>query len=924
MSSIYSLPESTIRLLGSPLVVTTPVTLVKELLDNSIDAKATSVEVIISADTVKKIEVRDNGSGIHPDDYDALGRHGHTSKLRNFDELRNCSIKTLGFRGEALASANSLAQVTITTKIASEPVGATLHIHPNTGGVSKQQPTSAPVGTTVSIADLFSRLPIRKQVTTKESPKTLDKIRELLRSYAMARPQLRLSFKVLQSPKQSCSYSPKIGASVKETAIQLFGAELAAHCFEKTFEIADKSSVSSPSIGQRDSSPNAHYLFEAFMLKPDSDPSKVPKQHYFSVDGRPLTVKRGTMKKLLMIYVGHIDALRQGFSTTTLKDCFIRLDIKCPPGSYDANIEPSKDDVLFSDEETVLDGFKDMCKETYKRPSFNGLDLRLPLRCRTKPDRQNGPGAQEPPAIIPRTRTSSEAVTSPVPLREPPGEIVLEPSSSPSSQTQHLTTTPQRISAQLQGRDQGVSSPHTIDFTPVNAQVSATQNTSTPPDDQILKEISPNTRYTRCKVDMSTDLNEYSPTCPPKKRPDHSRELPRLQEKQDAVEYSAPRDVNLGLSAKMNTPNRNIGEQTLDDTVCQASPQLPIIGSLMTPMTPILHHTGAAPTDLDVPPRQRYLYQRESPCQLRRGFPGGPYRNPMLSTSEIAPQKATENATIQASLGPRRRRNYPPWSPPSSIERAEPIISRLADAGRGPTSDGMKQTTICFGDARGSRKRRRPQEDDCTVDDQGQQVQEIGDKNGLQRMFAVARQTLNHQLSQQEAQQNRVRPEAAQGQSYTRLQLDRDQEEASSSKIKEPIKTSLPDCDPRAYLLRRQKSIAPEEGGARPKKIRRLKSSLLPLENVPPDDQVHSLALVEVSSIEALRISVNQGALYDRYVERGEVVNGLKMSLDDGLEVEERLKTLLHAQKGLAGGEGGELEIGLRSVLKGKGTSTRV
>ncbi|OTA64701.1 hypothetical protein K449DRAFT_327384, partial [Hypoxylon sp. EC38] len=366
MSSISRLPESTTRLLGSPIVVTTPVTLVKELLDNSIDAKATSIEVIISADTVKKIEVRDNGNGIHPDDYDALGRRGHTSKLRNFDELRNYSIKTLGFRGEALSSANSLARITITTKISSEPVAAILHIQPDTGGVLKQQPTSAPVGTTVSVTDLFGRLPVREQVTIKESSRTLEKIVELIRSYAMARPRLRLSFKVWHSPKNSWFYSPKPDATVREAAIQLFGAELAAHCFEKTFEIGGISNENSSCAEHHNSSPNSQYLFEAFMLKAGSDPFKAPKQRYFSVDGRPLTVKRGTMKKLLSIYVEHIAvALRQESSTIPPRDCFIRLNIKCPSGSYDTNIEPSKDEVLFSDEETVLDGFKSFCRETY-------------------------------------------------------------------------------------------------------------------------------------------------------------------------------------------------------------------------------------------------------------------------------------------------------------------------------------------------------------------------------------------------------------------------------------------------------------------------------------------------------------------------------------------------------------------------------
>ncbi|KAI1414823.1 hypothetical protein F5Y13DRAFT_197352 [Hypoxylon sp. FL1857] len=904
MSSISCLPESTTRLLGSPLVVTTPVTLVKELLDNSIDAKATSIEVIISADTIKKIEVRDNGSGIHPDDYDALGRRGHTSKLRNFDELKNCSIKTLGFRGEALASANSLAQVTVTTKIASEPVAAILHIHPNTGGVLKQQPTSAPVGTTVSVTDLFGRLPVREQVTIKESAKTIDKIRELLRSYAMARPRLRLSFRVLQSPKQNWSYSPKTGAGVKEAAIQLFGAELATHCLERTFEIGG-TFIESSSSDEHPS--NDQYLFEAFMLKPASDTSKVPRQRYISVDGRPLTVKKGMTKKLLKIYAEHVAvALGQGSPADIPKDCFIRLNIKCPPGSYDVNIEPSKDEVLFSNEETVLDGFKGLCEETYKKHTLDGSGLRLPLRCRVLPDKENDMEVQEPPPIGPRTGPSSGAVIS---------ETVLQAGSPAPSQEQQSSIIQQHTSTQLQEGSHSKSSPSTISSTPINTQTSTAQTASILPS---LKDTSFNTGFTRYKVDMSTDFNEYSHSHPRKGRQHLIQELTNPQEEPDLVEYPALRDVNPWAIAKMNALSLSAGSKTLNGLVNQDSPQLPTFEPPMTPDPPILHHTEAAPGDLDVLPSQRYLHSQESRRQLQPRLPGGPYRNPMLSTSGIATRKATDNAIMQASAGPRRRRNYPPWSPPSSIEGVEPSINCLAGTERGPASDGMKQTTISFG----NRKRRRLQADDGAVDYQVHQDQDMGGENDVRRMLAAARQSLSHQLSRQGACQDDIHPEATRSQPYTRVQLSQDQVEASYSKIKEPIKTSLPDGDPRAYLLRRQKSVAAEEGGPRPTKLRRMKSSLLPLENVPSYDEVHSLVFVKVLSIEALRTSTNQGAPYDRYVKRGAVVNGLKMSLDDGRAVEGRLKSLLRIQKWSAGGGEVELEIGLCSLLKGKGVST--
>lgn len=88
MAAITALPETTVRLLGSAAAITTPVDVIKELLDNALDAEATSVDVLVSANLIGSIQVRDNGHGIQADDYDSLGRMGHTSKLTSFEELK--------------------------------------------------------------------------------------------------------------------------------------------------------------------------------------------------------------------------------------------------------------------------------------------------------------------------------------------------------------------------------------------------------------------------------------------------------------------------------------------------------------------------------------------------------------------------------------------------------------------------------------------------------------------------------------------------------------------------------------------------------------------------------------------------------------------------------------------------------------------
>ncbi|KAJ9157385.1 hypothetical protein NKR23_g712 [Pleurostoma richardsiae] len=178
---ISALPEATVRLLGSPLVITTPVSVVKELVENAIDARATSIEVLVSRNTVDKIQVRDNGDGIASCDYDCLGRRGRTSKLRSFEEIRLVGGTSFGFRGEALASANALGMITITTRTSTDPVATKLHLAPGVGGVTNQERTSAPVGTTVSVKDIFASLPVRKKIATKEAPKTISRsVMELL------------------------------------------------------------------------------------------------------------------------------------------------------------------------------------------------------------------------------------------------------------------------------------------------------------------------------------------------------------------------------------------------------------------------------------------------------------------------------------------------------------------------------------------------------------------------------------------------------------------------------------------------------------------------------------------------------------------------------------------------------------------------
>ena len=352
---IAQLPEEVTRLLGSSVAISDAPSLVKELLDNAIDAGATSVGILISGNTVDKIQVRDNGAGIPPSDLESLGRRAHTSKLQSFEELGK-GVSTLGFRGEALSSANCIAKggLLVTTRTSSERVATQVRLIPQEGGVKERRSVSAPVGTTIAADSLFDMIPVRKQQAAKESRKSLARIRDLLLACALARPGLKLNMKVPGEPKQEWNYSPVSHPTTENVVLQMFGKSLYSQCtYTELKRAADAdyytSKASNPSL-----------TLESFMplLNCDVGPIK-GKGAFLSIDSRPVTSIRGTGKKIAAIYKSQ---LRQATGCSKLQAPFMQLNIRCSPGSYDPNIATLKDEVLFLDEERIINCFEELCQ----------------------------------------------------------------------------------------------------------------------------------------------------------------------------------------------------------------------------------------------------------------------------------------------------------------------------------------------------------------------------------------------------------------------------------------------------------------------------------------------------------------------------------------------------------------------------------
>ena len=354
--SIHALPPTTVRTLGASQVLNDSVAVVKELLDNSLDAYATSISIEISSNTLDSIQVRDNGHGIAAQDRSLVARPHCTSKINDEDDLKAIGGSSLGFRGEALTSVAEMSgSLTITTRVEGEQVATALKISQR-GEVEGQTPASLPIGTTVKATDFMKSNPVRKQMALKNAEKTLTRIKHMLQSYVFARPTVRVSLRVLKAKNDGGNwvYAPKAGANAEDVTLKIAGTRCASQCVWSVLE-------------------DHGFTLQACLPKADADASKVSNSGCFiSVDTRPVSASRGTAKQITKIFRELLKKSNTSFEG--VKDPFMYLNIVCPAASYDANVEPAKDDVLFEDPDIVLKAARRLFDTVYPAENVGSAD----------------------------------------------------------------------------------------------------------------------------------------------------------------------------------------------------------------------------------------------------------------------------------------------------------------------------------------------------------------------------------------------------------------------------------------------------------------------------------------------------------------------------------------------------------------------
>uniref|UniRef100_A0A8C8DR64 PMS1 homolog 1, mismatch repair system component n=1 Tax=Oryzias sinensis TaxID=183150 RepID=A0A8C8DR64_9TELE len=301
------LPPDSVRLLSSSQVITSVVNVVKELLENSLDAGASSIDVKLENFGLDRIEVRDNGHGVKAADASVMAVRHFTSKICSHEDLEH--LETYGFRGEALGSICAVAELIVTTKTEEDDISTQYTLDP-TGKIVSQKPSHLGQGTSVTALKLFKNLPVRRQyyTSTKKCKEELKKVQDLLITYAIIKPELRLS--LVHNKIVLDGFLPKPGADYSSTS------------------------------------------------------SSAPDKTFLYVNNRPVQLKE-IMKLLRQHYCAQYleDAVRNRYP-------ILMLNITVSPSSLDVNLTPDKSQVLLHDKEAVLTAVEALLVSLYGfRPS---------------------------------------------------------------------------------------------------------------------------------------------------------------------------------------------------------------------------------------------------------------------------------------------------------------------------------------------------------------------------------------------------------------------------------------------------------------------------------------------------------------------------------------------------------------------------
>ncbi len=326
MGKIKELETSLANKIAAGEVVERPSSVVKELLENAIDAQATEINIEVEQSGVSSIRVVDNGTGIAQEDLGLVFQRHATSKIVADDDLFH--IRTLGFRGEALASISSVAKVTLKTCTDNENGH---EIYAEDGKIIHQKPAKAKKGTDIQVDSLFYNTPARLKYI-KSLYTELGKITDIVNRMAMSHPEIRIS--LVSDGKKLLSTNGS--GRTNEVMAEIYGMKVAKDLVHISGDTSD-------------------YHLEGFVAKPEHSRSN---KHYISIFINGRYIKNFVLNK----------AILEGYHTLLTIGRFpiCYINIQMDPILVDVNVHPTKLEVRLSKEDQLYDLIVTKIREAFK------------------------------------------------------------------------------------------------------------------------------------------------------------------------------------------------------------------------------------------------------------------------------------------------------------------------------------------------------------------------------------------------------------------------------------------------------------------------------------------------------------------------------------------------------------------------------
>ena len=320
---IERLDERTIQRIAAGEVVERPASVVKELIENSLDAGATRIAVSVEADGTEGIRVRDDGVGIPADQLEAAVAEHATSKIGDIEDL-DAGVATLGFRGEALYTVGGVSRLTVRSKPPGADAGAEITVEG--GSIGEVRPAGCPAGTVVEVADLFYNTPARKKFLKRVATE-FDHVNTVVTGYALANPDVAVS---LEHDGRE-TFATEGNGDLRSAVLAVYGREVAESMIDVDWTAGSANGEDPP-------------VSRVTGLVSHPETTRASRDYLGTyVNGRYVTASV-LREAVLDAYGGQLASDRYPFTV---------LFVEVPSGDVDVNVHPRKLEVRF-DESTAV------------------------------------------------------------------------------------------------------------------------------------------------------------------------------------------------------------------------------------------------------------------------------------------------------------------------------------------------------------------------------------------------------------------------------------------------------------------------------------------------------------------------------------------------------------------------------------------